>query len=312
MTAAVLAVVVPPPPPPPNSPGWESIEVTWEAYDGSLWRLTDPRSGIFIMRGGVRGLGTPKGVHYRDQSPAVHGATWRGLTYDPREVFWPIYLYSDASTAEYIKLDRAFWDSLHPEYEGTMTVRVPGFTARKIRLRYIDDGNWTPERDPAFVGWTTYGITLQADQPLWEGETVVGGPWQASTPVPFHGGTDPGDPIINISKGRTLATATIHNPGQIEAWGKWKIDGPCTSATIDIDGHVTEVPIELEVNQSVTIDMRPTEQTALRENGTDVFELLGETDFAPIPAGGNATLTLDVDETGAISVELVPLYFRGL
>jgi hypothetical protein len=223
-----------------------------------------------------------------------------------------VYLYNDTSTIEYMQLDRAFWDSLHSELEGTMTVRVPGFSKRSLRLRLVDDGNWTPERDPAFVGWTTYGITLQADQPLWEGEPVTGGPWGAAAPVPFHGGTDPGDPIINISTGRTLSTATIANPGKVLAWPVWTVHGPCTSASITVDGHEIEIPIELEEGESVTIDTRPTEQTALRENGDDVFGDLGETDFAPIPAGGASSLVLDIDSTGSISVTLTPLYFRAM
>lgn len=312
MSPIVLGIYVPPPPPPVNSPGWDGIEVIWTGTDGSPWNLTNPANGVFITRGGMRGMGVPKSTHYRDQSPGVHGATHRGVSYDPREIFWPVYLYNDVSTVEYMKLDRAFWDSLHAEFEGTLTVRVPGVSKRSLRLRLTDDGNWTPERDPAFVGWTTYGITLQADQPLWEGTPVLGGPWAATEPVDFHGGTDPGDPIVNISRGRTISTASINNPGDVEAWPIWVVEGPCSSASITVDGHEIEVNVELDEGQSVTIDTRPTEQTALRENGADVFTSLGETDFAPIPARGVSTLALDIDSTGSISASLTPLYFRAM
>lgn len=314
MSSILLGVYVPPPPPPPNSPGWEATEVTWEGADGSLWRLTEPSLGVFIMRGGMRGLGRPKKTDYRDQSPAVHGATWRGLSYEPREVFFTAYLYSDVGTKEYVTLDRAFWDSFDDEIEGTLTVRVPGFPARKLRLRLVDDGNWAPERDPSFYGWTTYGMTLQADQPLWEAAAPIVDSWRASTPTAFFGGLTPGAPIITISRGRTLAAATITNPGDVEAWPIWTVSGPCTSATISVDGHEIEVPIELEEGESVRIDTRPTEQTALRENGDDVFTLLGETDFAPIVPrrAGFSTLALDIDSTGKIGIELTPLYLRGV
>ena len=308
MTLAVLGapvvVVVP-----DIDAGWEKIQVTWDGWDGSHWDLTVPEQGVFIARGGVRGLGMPKFQHYRDQSPAVAGSYWRGMFYDSREVFWPLYLFSDESTQAYIELDRAFWKSLHPEHEGTLTVRIPGSGVRRsLKLRLQDDGNWSPDIDPTFYGWSSYGVTLQADQPFWEGVKQEL-PWTSTVPVPFFGGTG----VITISSGRALSSATITNIGDVEAYPIWKVVGPTdvAGAIISVDGRAIEVPILLGVGDYVTINTKPTEQTAIKNGTIDVFDQLGQVNFAPIPAGNTANLALTMSGTGTIEVELTPLYLRA-
>lgn len=317
MTSIVLGQAVPRPPRPPVNPGWDRARVLWRGWDGSEWDLTDPRGGVFLVRGGMRGLGMPKIEHYRDRSPAVHGAFYRGTSYAPREVFWPVFLYHDGSTREWVERDRAWWDSLHPEHEGVLTVEVPGVSSRSIRVRLEDDDDWVPEVDPAFMGWASYGVRLQADQPLWEGQAAPGNEWTADDPVPFHGGKTPGAPVIRISSGRTMAAATLTNPGDVEAWPIWTFNGPTgeAGATATIAGRTVSVALELALGEKVVIDTRPTEQTAFKYSATgsitDVFEYVNEIDFAPVPARSTVDLVLTTSGSGRISVDLTPLYLRA-
>ena len=318
MTISVLGLPDPPYVPPPLNPGWERAQVVWEAWDGSTWTLSDPDGGVFVVRGGMRGLGMPTGIkHYRDQSPATHGAQWRGLVYESREVFWPLYLYADGGTREWVERDAAFWASLHPEHEGRLSIIVPGVSTRSLMLRLESDGGWAPEMDPTFFGWAQYGITLMADQPLWEGSPVRL-TWAAGTPPLFHGGETPGDPIIRIASGRTASTATVTNPGQAEAWATWTFYGPlgATGAMVTVDGRDIDVPFEVVAGDKVVIDTSPREQTAylVHPDGSseDVFGLLGAFEPWPIQAGDAADLTLLLrDGTGSIGLEMVPLHLRA-
>lgn len=318
MTIAVLGTYVPPPPPPPLNPGWERMRVHWFGGDGSEWSLHDPEGGVFLMRGGIRGLGMRKPKHYRDESPAVYGSFWRGLTYESEEVFWPIYLYSDVSTREYVELDRAWWRSLNPERTGIWEIEIPGVSRRHLHLRFKDDGDWSPDLDPTFVGWAQYGIRLTADQPLWEEAEPLRRVFEPDPPVPFHGGTTPGAAVINISSGRSVATASVTNPGDVEAWPTWTFEGPLDEdgAMVTVDGHDIDVPFAVLAGDKVVVDTRPTEQTAtlVHANGTteDVFTQLGTFDPAPIQAGDAADLTLLLRAgTGKIVLEMVPLYLRA-
>jgi len=301
-----------PPPPVYGTPGWERMILTWTGWDGSVWDLTHPDGGVFLTRGGVRGLGMPDKInHYRDENATIDGAYWRGLKYGPREVYWPTHLFNDASTREWTDFDRAFWKSLHPRREGVWSVTVPGVSTRTLRLRLTSDGSWAPEVDPTFFGWTDYPITLQADQPLWVGGTIarefegVGG-------TPFFGGTTAGDPIIVIGSGRTLSTASITNPGDEDAWPRWKVTGPSTMATVAVAGHTVEIPVTLaDATKWISIDSDPTVQSIVDQDGNDVFESMGAIDFGAIPAGETVNLSLSMTGTGKIRVEFDPLYLRA-
>jgi hypothetical protein len=281
-----------------------------------VWDLTNPDGGVFLVRGGIRGLNMPKVRHYRDKSPAVHGASYRGTTYDEREAFWPIMLYSDSTSRDFVELDSAFWRSLHPEHEGTWTITVPGVSTRSIRLRLEDDGDPSPEMDPTFLGWAQYGIRLIADQPFWEA-TALHREWQADVPADFFGGTTPGDPIIVISSSRSAATAEVTNPGDVEAWPIWTFtDMGAAGAHANVDGHSIFFEFAIASGDRLVVDTRPTEQTAFlyHPDGSydDVFTSLTSYDPAPILSGNAAVLDLELlDNVGQIDLDLMPLYHRA-
>lgn len=318
MTVAVLAGRTPVITPGVQSQ-WDKMRVTWQGWDGRIWDLTNPEDGLFLVRGGVRGLGMPSKItHYRDESPAVHGATYRGTAYGPREAFLPLHLYSEGGSREWHERDQLFWNSLHPEHEGVLTVEVPGLSERRLHLRLEDDGGWAPEMDPGYFGWATYGVRMQADQPLWEGEEI-NARWDGEDPstsgLPFHGGLTPGAPIVNIGPGRSIATASVFNPGDVEGWGEWTVHGPVptTGAAIIIDGHAITVPYAISAGEFVRIDTRPTAQTVVNHLGQDVFAtMLGEYDPAPIRPGAAANVSLSLSGgAGRIELRMTPLHLRA-
>lgn len=313
MTAVVLGVPSAPPPPPPRHPGWEHLQYTWTDWRGRTWDLSQPLGGVFLMRDGVRGMAHTKAQQYRDQSPAVHGAFWRGLTYEPREHYWPLYLFHDGSSREWIELDDAFWDGLNPEHEGTITVRAPGVSERWIRARFVDDGDWAADTDPTFYGWAKYGVTLQSDEPFWQGEPIPG-EWGATTPVPFHGGTTPGAPIMRIGSGASLSSAKITNPGDVDSFAAMKFVGPFTYASITIGGHLIEITEPYDTDEWVRIDTSPTAFTAVNHLGDDLFELDHIGAFDPTPIPPRVETDLDIVITGGagkVELELPRLFHKA-
>lgn len=317
MTVVPGIVYVSPPTvyePPPTDPGRQHYTIWWEGWDGSNWSLSDEESGLVLMRG-ARGFGGISIEHHRDQHASLAGSRWRDFRALDREIFLPIHIYSDGSSQDWVEHNRAFLKTMRAGRQGWIHIVHPDGHHRRIQVRYEKGLEEAYEMDPAFYGWATYGVYLNAEQPYWERATPVGDIWRAPEPVYFFGaGATPGSgPPFGISDERNASTATITNPGDVEAWPKWIYRGPATSATVGVDGRTVEIPIALLAGESVTLDMDPRQQVALRENGTDVTGDLGSFDFAPIPDGATVPLDIELVGTGgSIELQLTPLYETGV
>lgn len=300
--------------PPPVDPGRVHYTIWWEAWDGSNWSLSDESSGLIMMRG-ARGFGNISIEHHRDDHESLAGSRWRDFRALNRDIFLPIHLYSDGDSKAWVEHNRLFWKTMRAGKTGWLHIIHPDGQHRRIRARYDKGGEEAMEMDPAFFGWATYGIYMTAEQPYWEAAEPIGDSWRSPEPVYFFGGgTEPGNaPPFGISDEKDVSTATITNPGDVEAWPKWIYRGPATSASVGVDGEIVEIPIELSEGQWITLDLNPYEQTAIRENGDDVTVDLGTFDFSPIPAGESVSLDITLIGTGGgeIELQLVPLFEWG-
>jgi hypothetical protein len=315
-----IVFVTPPstPEPPPVDPGRVHYRLWWEGWDGSNWSLTDDDSGLVLGRG-VRGLGGLLVEHHRDDHASLAGSRWRGFRALNREVFLPIHLFSDGDSLDWVKHNRAFWKTMRSGKTGWLHIVHPDGHHRKIQLRYEKGGEEAFELDPAFYGWATYGIYLTAEQPYWEGDPVVAGPWRSAAPVPFLGGTEtPGyAPMFGVSEQQTIGSATVNNPGDVETWGKWIYRGPADSATVGVGGRTVGIPIALATGERIEIDENPTEQVALLYSGdtvTDVTDQLSSFDFTEIPEGQDVPVDVELISASGGSIELhyTPLYEWGV
>lgn len=286
---------------------WRGLDMTWTGWDGSVWSLTSAADGA-VMLSGVRGLTMPPIVHYKSSYPSVAGARWRGLSVDEREAFWPIQIYHDASSEDWITRDRAFWRTMNPEKTGLWTVSQPSGERRTLRLRFKNDGQATFNTDPSLAGWSNYGITLNAEQPFWAG-AQVNKTFDVGASVPFLGSV-PGAAPFTISPSNTISTAVMDNPGDVDAYPVWEVSGPCTSAVVGVNGRNIVIPFFIAAGQSLIIDTKPTSQMAML-GGVDKTAALGDVDFAPLPAGVASDLSLSMTGTGTITVHLEPLYYRA-
>lgn len=301
------------PPAPDYTPGWDGLVLEW-IYDDVVWSLSNPRDGI-IMKPGIEGLLMPPIKHYREDSPAVNGAYWTGFTVDPRTVAWPIRLFHDGSTAEWIDYNEAFTKALNPAREGTFRVRSVR-TVRTMKMRYQSGMDAALQRDPTFFGWVDYDIRFQADRPMWAGPEVVRS-WAAAAAADFFTG-DPANPIY-ISPSATLDTAVMPNPGDIEAWPVWTLEGPITvtggPTKLGVAGRDLLIPFDISTGEKLVIDTRPDAQTAIlypvAGPPVDKTEDLGSWAFTPIEAGDEVPLTLEMSGNGSVSCALEPLHYKA-
>lgn len=247
-------------PPPPVQPQklWQRLVMTWTGWDGNAWELTDWTGGLFLTQGGTRGLLMPPVERYASQSPAIAGSSWHGSRTAERECFWPLYVYSDAGSAEWLALDDAFWRTLQPDQLGVWSVTVPDGTTRTLVCRFseAEDGI---DQDPAVRGWQLYGITLVAEQPYWLGPLSyrhfeVG---EGVPAFPADWVSPPDGSVIFISPSTTLASAQIDNPGDLEAPLVYVLEGPWDAgATVGVGTAVNTYASSIPEGQSIVVDMR--------------------------------------------------------
>lgn len=295
-----------------GSERFKGLTMSWTGWNGHEFPLTARRSGLILKKDGVEGLDTPPWEVYSQTSPGVHGSRARGWRAQPRPCFWPIMLYSDTSSTEWLTWDRAFWKTLQPLKYGTWTVEHPMTQERRyLRARFDGEPAAFP-LNPFRKGWANYGIALVADEePFWLGDPTIRR-FTSEAPEEFF--NDGAAPVFRISSGSSMARAKVTNTGDLEAWPTWTITGPTTSVRVGLNGLQIEVPFEIFEGQTVEIDTRPHQQIATRRTDTgteEVTHLLGAAEFEAIPAGENINLDLEVVGTGEIVCSFAPRYLRA-
>lgn len=314
-------------PPTPSAPAWSALPMTWTAK-GVQWSLSDPRSGIILLPG-VRGLGSIHAERHSTSSPAAAGSRYEGTSVLDREVFWPLHIYSDDGSIDWMLRDRAFWAGMDPQDTGVWTVTHPDGKHRSLTLRFLSDGDHTRAQDPMVRGWDTYAVTLVAEQPYWVGDPVVNSFIGPVDPLPFFEPTGP--QIVNIASSYSAANARMDNPGDVESYPRWFIDGSTTAVSAGVGGVVVNVPFAVLAGTCLVIESDPdmigatlyditasgaTKKPSERIVGEDLINpidktaALGEADFAPVPAGSQVPLSLAITGSGTVEVLLPTLYRR--
>lgn len=303
--------VIPPFVPEPSP--WLASQHVWTDFDGNDWDLSHGTSGLALQTG-VRGMHMPPIIRYASKAPAVAGSLWRGSVTDEREAFWPIRVFNDNSSLEWIAHNRRFWETLTPDKTGRWSVVQPDGDVRWLTCRFSAESDDADDIEPELQGWALYGITLIAERPYWEGPSIV----RAYGSVPgqnYYGGDAGGGfgPPFVISEGATISTATIVNPGQVGSWPVWTVYGPFTSAQVGLNGRYITFPFALAAGQYVRIDTDPTSQIALDQAGVDRTAQLTSVAFTEIPPGVQVPLQMSMTGTGgSIQVALTPRYYRAM
>ena len=300
--------VAPPPVAPPLYQSWNRVQHLFHGWDGSLWDVTDGRNGVYLMPAGVEGMGMPDIEQFTFSSPVVHGFEWEGWRATGRDVHWVIGVFEDSST-EWLELKSAFWKIFRPGKELVWEIVLPNNESFRITVRFKSDDTSVYSRDPVNLGWAIYGITGMCEQPFWEGD-VQSPIWYPGSDSDFFGEDGEGGPDFIISPSSSVSTATITNPGDIEAYMRWELKGPFTTATVGLDGKLVTVD-STDEGETVVIDTDPRQLTATRD-GVDIMSSLGAFEFTPVPEGEDITLSLAMDGTGSIQAFFTPLYFRSV
>lgn len=265
-------------------------------------------------------------------SPARPGSRHEGSITSEREVFWPVKMFHGDGSLAWVERDRAFRRTLDPDKPGVWSVTQPSGETRRLTCYFDNEGSQAFDTIPSLIGWARYGLYLVAEQPFWVGEPVVKAFSGDTVPPAFF--PDPASTsgeIVNIAPGYSVSTATMDNPGDVESYPRWYIEGPITAATVGVGGVVINIPFAIPAGQTLIIesdpdligatlydiaasglDKKPSERVIGVDliNPMDKTPALGEADFAPIPSGKAVPLSLTISGAGKVEA-LLPTLWRA-
>lgn len=293
---------------------WKRLGITWTGYDGSLFDLTDIGSGI-ILGNGVKGMTMPPFDYYSTVLGQQPGASFQGVRVGSRLPYWPLFIYSDNSSDEFMARAKAILATMRPDQKGTWTVTTPATAdapaqSRFLDMRFMDDSDAALPFDPIVMGWNLYGFDFVADDnPLWYGPAIGQTFYPPdSTDVYMTSGG-----VLYLSKGGSVSTASITNPGNIDAWPVWTVTGPTDPATLSC-GDGTIVSPAITSGQVWTFDTRPGNVGVFDQDGVDQTKNVPGWNPAPVPYGQDVPLAISLGTSTAaakVSISLTPLYFRA-
>ena len=300
----------------PQPPSYWGLQVSWRGADGSEWDLSDWTSGVAMLAEGFEGLHFPQFAADVLEADAMDGQIVTGVRVLPRPVSIRIGVMADTADL-WADLDQRWWRSWHPRTRGTLTVSSAR-GSRSIELRLNPSDGFSFPKDPHTRGLAVYQLDAIADQPLWAGDSVERS-WQAVEVVPF---LDPGgSPPFHITPANLVATATMTNPGDVDAWPVWQVtaDGGDVDLTITCAGGSIGLPT-VEDGDTVVVDTDRAHGGADRgvlvdgqlTGAVQIDTLISPRQYRRVPAGQTVPIGLTLEGPGRVTASLTPLYWRGL
>lgn len=295
----------------PVSP-WTSLRHTWQGPDGSMWDLSDPAGGVFLLSSGIVGLHMPQFDQYVDEYANVDGGVYRGSRAQVRNPEWTLLIWDDGSTEAFKERYRALWSTLDPNRPGLWTVTdASSGESRSLMVRLRSSEEMSYDRDPLKAGWAIYSVTLLAEDPFWRGVPILSPTWGADDSINFTGPSDSA-PDYNVSASTSLSSAAMTNDGDVDAWPSYTITGGTgglTTVTIAAAGGTVGFGAVAE-GSVLRISTDPTNPT-MTLDGTDVAGDVDPWDPRAIPAGETSPLTITIVGHGTVQASFAPRYYRA-
>lgn len=282
--------------------------------DGSYWDL---RNGpVQVLQKGLEGLGKAPIEFFQRATAGGDGEELTGWRAKPRPVFLPLLLGVNTNEETWEQLERDWWSANRVGKYARLRATLPSGAWRELSMRYQDDGGQAYEVDPSVDAFSIVGLNYRADkQPWWTSAPVSRSFRSGDVGVNFFGGAGAtaGPPFV-IARANLAGGVVLNNPGDLDAWPVFRIEGPSSAFDATIDGATVGGNIEVGPGEVLTVNTNPRVQTALLEEGgvvRNVTPQLTQADFRRVPAGDSRNLQFSIYGEGLLTVELQPIYERA-
>lgn len=258
----------------PTLPVWarSPLQVTYIDPDGTVWEWSNSRTGCIVT--GVTGIGSPPAA-LADVSLAGGGSLAQSYSAAKRSIVIGLHAFDENSQDGLLDLiDRlafALWtERAGAPAPGVLRFARPGGTARQIEV-YCTSGADQTDTESSQDGYqwsTNYGLTFESGlDPLFRDVDPVG-PLVFAVP-PVSGGVPPMPPVL-LTPSTTLGETTVRNTGNGDAYPVWTITGPGVPTLTNVTtGREFSLGVTLSAGETITVDTRPTLQSAVDQDGVD-------------------------------------------
>ncbi|MFE5092088.1 phage tail domain-containing protein [Streptomyces sp. NPDC056638] len=249
-----------------------------------------------------------------DESPNLDGAIFRSARASSREIMLPVYLYGiDRQTVNNLK--RKFFQALNPKRGYCLISFTEGSgRTRKIAAYYKGGMEGSEGEDNAGFTWAKYGLTFTAMDPWFYPDMDQSRKWSFGVGSPFLSTTVSFIPL-NIAAGvigNADSEVKINNPGDIEAWPVWQLQGAIKSfSLISPLGETIKASAPADgsdlvpAGRTLTIDTRPGKKTVKDNTGANYWSKLAvNPQFWPIDPGETTAKLTVVTGAGNAAVIL--------
>jgi phage-related protein len=268
-----------------------------DGANGDTIQLDDGE--LFQLSTGFRGTGLTAS-DLRVTASAGDGGVWRSTRKESREFDVPLTVFGSSRSDLEARLRRLA--KILSDRQGQPTLRAvyPSEEEWTIKVNYVAGAETTygEEGRNHYCQWT---MTWQAPDPYWESNTLVA----------FSIGTGGGRGLLpeldelQVSSSQALGLVTIENPGDVDAYPVWTIEGPSTQVEITLNGVGFTYDETLVAADTITVD---TKNATVLNGTTNKYGFLGA---APklfrIPAGLSE---ISLVATGADGDTRISGYFK--
>lgn len=293
------------PAPPASSRTRHPLTVTYVDPDGVEWHWSDPKSRVRVLS--VTGIGGPPAA-YTDTALAGGGNLPREYQPAKRSIVIGLHVYDDESQAGLLELVDQLTFALWTERAGLpapgrLVFGRPDGTSRQIEVLCTSGPEHTDTdstRD-AYQRDTDYALTFEsALDPLFQ-DAAPTGPIVFGAP-PEAGGVPPMPPVL-LTPSSTLGETTVTNSGNGDAYPVWTITGPGVPTLTNVTTGREFSLAALSEGEVVTVDTRPTLQSAVDQLGNDRWgDLVKESPrdlWTLVPGRNVLNLALESAEEGS-------------
>jgi len=257
----------------PGAPGElrSPLQVTYIDPDGTVWEWSNPLSGCIVTS--VTGIGSPP-ASLTDIALPGGGSLAQSYTAAKRSIVIGLHAFDEESQAGLLDLvDRlayALWTERAGEpAPGILRFARPNGSSRQIEVfctsgpEQVD----TESTENAYQWSTNYALTFEsATDPLFRDAEPVG-PIVFSSP-PEQGGVPPMPPVL-LTPSSSLGETIVTNSGNGDAYPIWKITGPGVPTLTNVTTGRAFSLAALSQGEVITVDTRPTMQSAVDDLGAD-------------------------------------------
>jgi hypothetical protein len=272
------------------------LMIQWIAVDGSVTQLDD-EVNYFVTRGRAGQWMPPFGL-VETAVPDEAGSRLDNVRTKPRDLDLPFVIVDTGYEAVITRIRALAKKFLCTEGQGKLRVTRADLTQREITAAYgggLDTAKVT-------AGTLKTVLAFHAPDPYWMATSAVINTYTkgiASIFFPFF-------PLV-LTNSDIFSDATIDNPGDVEAWPVWRINGPGSDPGLAnlTTGKTLTLTVTLAAGDYVEIDTRPGYKTVKLNGETNLFGSLGGTSSLWSLLAGLNSIRIELnDATDASSVVL--------